>query len=187
MPLVDLCASAVVVVLGLIGNIWLLAMAGDSKDGEEAFNARLVLGIEFVIALAWLLARLRVRQLSQWEEMLAQQLRYCLPSAPQPVREYHFSTSRKWRFDFAWPAEQLAVEVEGGVWLGGGGHYNRGRGAGGGHQRGAGFTRNLEKYNTAALDGWVVLRFTDREIRSGEAVKIIDKALQLRRRARKGA
>jgi hypothetical protein len=41
----------------------------------------------------------------------------CLRAAglPEPIREYRFAPSRRWRFDFAWPAAMLAVEVEGGA------------------------------------------------------------------------
>jgi very-short-patch-repair endonuclease len=63
------------------------------------------------------------------------------------VQEHRFS-ERKWRFDFAWPAKALAVELEGGSWV-------RGR-----HNRPQGFENDCEKYNAAALLGWRVLRFT---------------------------
>jgi len=67
---------------------------------------------------------------------------------PQPVREYRFHQTRKWRFDFAWVRERVAVEVEGGTW-------DRGR-----HTRGAGYAGDCAKYNAAVLGGWRVLRFT---------------------------
>ena len=67
---------------------------------------------------------------------------------PQPVREYRFHPTRKWRFDFAWPEARIAVEVEGGTW-------ERGR-----HTRGAGYAGDCAKYNAAVLGGWRVLRFT---------------------------
>jgi len=65
---------------------------------------------------------------------------------PAPEREYRFH-QRRWRFDFAWPAERVAVEIEGAV-------YTRGR-----HTRGAGFSADCVKYNEAAAAGWCVLRF----------------------------
>ena len=37
------------------------------------------------------------------------------------VREHRFAPPRRWRFDLAWPAERLAVEVDGGRWQSGGG------------------------------------------------------------------
>ena len=67
---------------------------------------------------------------------------------PQPVREYRFHPTRKWRFDFAWVRERVAVEIEGGAW-------SQGR-----HTRGAGFSEDCAKYNAATCAGWSVLRFT---------------------------
>lgn len=79
-------------------------------------------------------------------------------------REHRFHPVRKWRLDFAWPAQQLAVEVEGGVWTGGR------------HTRGAGFVKDMEKYNQATLLGWRVLRVTPADIKSGKAVELIKAA-----------
>jgi hypothetical protein len=73
--------------------------------------------------------------------------------------------ARMWRFDFAWPAHMLAVEVDGGTW------------AGGRHTRGAGFERDCEKVNEAVLRGWRVLRFTTKQVDSGEALAWIERAL----------
>lgn len=67
---------------------------------------------------------------------------------PTPVAEYRFAAPRKWRFDRAWVAHKVAVELEGGVWT-------RGR-----HVRPAGFLADIEKYNHAAASGWRVLRYT---------------------------
>jgi very-short-patch-repair endonuclease len=80
-------------------------------------------------------------------------------------REYRFHPIRKWRFDFAFPAQGLAVEIEGGVWTGGR------------HTSGAGFTKDMEKYNTAALRGWRLLRFTPRQVKLGVALAYIKEAL----------
>ena len=84
---------------------------------------------------------------------------------PEPEREYRFHDTRKWRFDFAWPLDQLAVEVEGGVWT-------KGR-----HTRGAGFIKDCEKYNAAAELGWIVLRYPAPLIHSGEALAQIERVL----------
>lgn len=65
---------------------------------------------------------------------------------PAPHQEFRFDLTRRWRFDWAWPAYLVALETEGGVWT-------RGR-----HTRGIGFVRDMEKYNAAALAGWRVLR-----------------------------
>ena len=82
-----------------------------------------------------------------------------------PEKEYRFHETRRWRFDFAYPEQQLAVEVEGGTW------------AGGRHTRGSGYEKDCEKYNEAALRGWSVLRFTGSMIKSGKAVEILKEAL----------
>lgn len=66
---------------------------------------------------------------------------------PAPQREYLFHPSRQWRLDFAWPAQLVAVEIEGGIW-------KKGR-----HVRGRGYRDDLEKYNALALAGWRLLRF----------------------------
>ncbi len=65
-------------------------------------------------------------------------------------KEYKFHPKRKWRFDFADPANKVAVEIDGGVF------------AGGRHTRGAGFRADCEKINAAAVLGWRVLRYVDK-------------------------
>lgn len=65
---------------------------------------------------------------------------------PIPESEYRFSNERMWRFDFAYPESKLAIEIEGGIW------------SGGRHTNPKGFEDDCEKYNTAALLGWYVLR-----------------------------
>lgn len=84
-----------------------------------------------------------------------------------PVGEYRFHPVRRWRFDWAWPAQQIALEVEGGVFI-------RGR-----HSRGLGMVKDMEKYNAAAALGWRVLRVTPKQVQSGEALKTVTEALAL--------
>lgn len=67
---------------------------------------------------------------------------------PEPLSEHRFDAGRRWRFDFAWPAAKVALEVEGGVF------------SGGRHTRGKGFLGDMEKYNRATVMGWKVLRCT---------------------------
>ena len=86
---------------------------------------------------------------------------------PAPTPEFRFAPPRRWRFDWAWPDRKLAVEVEGGV-------FTRGR-----HTRGVGFVKDMEKYNTATLLGWRVLRFTPSQIADGTAITAIPHALDL--------
>ncbi len=79
-------------------------------------------------------------------------------------REYKFHPVRKWRFDFAWTDIQLAVEVEGATW------------AQGRHTRGSGFEKDCEKYNTAVLLGWRVLRVPSGWVDDGRALDVIERA-----------
>jgi very-short-patch-repair endonuclease len=100
---------------------------------------------------------------SQLEETLALHMRAVGLS---PEREYRFHPVRKWRFDFAFPDQKIAVECEGGTWM-----------KKGGHTTGVGFEKDCYKYNRAALEGWAVLRFTGRMIVSGDALAHIEQAL----------
>lgn len=87
----------------------------------------------------------------------------------QPVLEHRFHPTRRWRFDFAWPDLRIAAEVEGGVWT-------RGR-----HTRGAGFTSDAEKYNTAAALGWTVLRFPPALVRNWEGARQVQRVIAQRK------
>ena len=81
-----------------------------------------------------------------------------------PKAEYRFLKKRRFRFDFAWPDRMIAMEVEGGVWMKGGG----------GHTTGKGYTRDLEKYNLATLHGWEVYRFTTQDVTKGIAIAFMN-------------
>ena len=78
----------------------------------------------------------------------------------RPLSELAFDPNRRWRLDYAFPAVRLAVEQEG---------------IGGRHQRTAGFLKDMEKYNALTLAGWSLLRFTTKQMRSGEAAEAIAK------------
>ena len=86
---------------------------------------------------------------------------------PLPTPEYAFAKDdgRRWRLDFAWPAQRLALEVEGGVWV-------QGR-----HTRGSGFMRDMEKYNTAAAKGWRVIRCVPGDLCSFGTIDLINRSL----------
>jgi very-short-patch-repair endonuclease len=100
---------------------------------------------------------------SRLEDDLAFQIRAV--GLPEPVREFRFC-DRRFRFDFAWPTWKLACEVDGGVW-------SNGR-----HTRGAGFERDADKGNLAILNGWRVLHYTAKHIKSGEAVRQIEQMMR---------
>lgn len=79
--------------------------------------------------------------------------------------EHQFHPKRKWRFDLAIPSVKLAVEIEGAV-------YSNGR-----HTRGSGFLKDIEKYNTAAIMGWTLLRFTHVSHTNKEIIETVKKIL----------
>lgn len=101
-------------------------------------------------------------RMSQLELILETQMRLV---GLDPEREYRFDPERRWRADFAFPTAKVLVEVEGG-------HWTNGR-----HVRGSGFEKDCEKYNRAQELGWIVLRYTSRMIKSGEALQQIERVL----------
>lgn len=72
--------------------------------------------------------------------------------------QYQFHPTRKWAFDFAWPQRKVALEVEGGTRTGGR------------HVRGDGYAADCEKYNSAVLAGWRLIRATGEQVKSGKAL-----------------
>jgi very-short-patch-repair endonuclease len=100
---------------------------------------------------------------SDAEEALAQQI--YLVGLPVPDREYVFAKPRRYRFDFAWPDKMVAVEVEGGRWVGGR------------HTSPVGFGKDCEKYSEAAARGWRIVRVTPEMIEDGTALGYIERAL----------
>jgi DNA-binding CsgD family transcriptional regulator len=115
---------------------------------------------------------------------------------PLPVPNFEFHEGRGWKFDRAWPPHQVAVELEGGQ------HgrkvvcHNCGaivrsitKGGIGGEVRAAGwhghegrFVSDREKYNVAALDGWLLLRFVHDDVVGDpfSMVEVIRQALENR-------
>jgi hypothetical protein len=80
---------------------------------------------------------------------------------PLPEYEFAFHATRDWRFDYAWPAQMVALEVDGGIWTGGR------------HTRGAGWLKDTEKLNTAASMGWRLLRTTPDGLHSADTLAAI--------------
>ena len=104
---------------------------------------------------------------SKLEDELLAQLK--LLKVKKPVREYRFSNTRRFRFDFAWPQEKVACEVQGGIWVGGR------------HNRGKGYENDCDKLNLCQLDGWLLLYVTTTHIARGDAAELIRKALKVRK------
>jgi hypothetical protein len=86
---------------------------------------------------------------------------------PTPTAEFRFHPERRWRFDWAWPAQKLALEVNGGAFLATGGR----------HTRGAGFRADNEKFSEAAILGWRVLYVLPEHLADGRALMLAERAL----------
>ncbi len=84
---------------------------------------------------------------------------------PAPVREHRFHPVRRWRFDYAWPEQRVALEVDGGVWTGGR------------HTRGAGFIKDMEKLNAATVAGWRVVRVVPGKLCASATVGMLESLL----------
>lgn len=84
------------------------------------------------------------------------------------AEEVRFHPSRKWRFDLAWPAQKIAVEIQGGIFIRGG------------HSRGVGQEADMEKFNEAQAMGWRVFQFTPEQVfsRDGEASMFLRRVLR---------
>lgn len=85
---------------------------------------------------------------------------------PLPTTEYQFHPERKWRFDLAWPDQKLAMEVEGGIWTGGR------------HVSAAGFFKDMEKKNAAAVLGWRILYITPKAVGTLIMTQLVKDALK---------
>ena len=85
------------------------------------------------------------------------------------VKEHMFHWTRKWRFDYAIPDLKVAIEIDGAVW-----DYGR-------HNRPQGYINDMEKLNTAASMGWLVLRFTTDDRLKASTLALIMDTINLRK------
>ena len=97
-------------------------------------------------------------------------LNYLQQQFPQEevVKELQFHPDRKWRFDYAFPSRKIAIEIDGAIWT-------LGR-----HNRPRGYLNDMEKLNTAASMGWLVLRFSTDERFYLSTRRLIDVTLEQR-------
>ena len=89
-----------------------------------------------------------------------------------PEVEFRFCQERKWRFDFAWPDEKVAVEIDGGAWKAGGGRHGQ--------------DGDREKLNHASAMGWLCFRFSGAMLRDDPVgcVEIVARTLEARKEGR---
>lgn len=99
---------------------------------------------------------------------------------PPFVRDHKFAVAamkRRWKFDFAWLEQKVAVEVEGlNVRQNAAGEWQ----LSGRHATVTGFREDCVKYNAAALLGWIVLRFVSNQVSSDYGVQATMRALSMR-------
>ena len=81
---------------------------------------------------------------------------------PPLEREVKFHASRRWRADFAHMGSRTLIEIEGGIFIPGGGRHNRG----------GGYAKDAEKYLEAVLAGWTVIRLTEKQLEIGSIERI---------------
>jgi hypothetical protein len=96
-------------------------------------------------------------------------LRLLVRKWPGAVAEHRFHGTRRWRFDYAWPERRIAVEYEG-IFA------SKSR-----HTTATGYSNDAEKYSTAAVLGWCVIRVTAPMIRDGRAADLIELAHEARK------
>jgi very-short-patch-repair endonuclease len=104
------------------------------------------------------------KELSEGEETFWLHCRARLKN--EPLREVKLIPGREWRFDFFFPEQSLAIEIDGGT------AYGMSR-----HSRGRGYENDARKLNSAAAQGIRVLRFTSEMVKSGEAIKTVIEVL----------
>lgn len=111
-------------------------------------------------------AQPQVQSKSLLEEGFLNLLR--ITNMPAPIRNYRFHATRGWLLDFAWPEQLVAVEIEGGT-------RRKSR-----HTSPDGYQEDCIKYNSAALDGWLLLRYTGRDLKSRpiQVIEELQQALQ---------
>lgn len=84
---------------------------------------------------------------------------------PIPEPEFQFHPKRKWKFDYAWEEYKIALEVEGGIFTGGR------------HTRPKGFIGDMEKYNSAAVLGWRIIRVQPKELETKKTIDLLKEIL----------
>ena len=83
--------------------------------------------------------------------------------------EWKFHPTRRWRFDYALPSLKIAIEIDGGIFLGGR------------HSGGVGQLRDMEKSNAAASLGWLVFHYMPQDKFSMLLREEVANAIKLRK------
>src|SRR5262245_430569 len=92
-----------------------------------------------------------------------------LAGLPTPEAEVAFASPRRWRFDWAFKDQQIAIEYQGGNYTGKGGHNTV-----------KGLRNDYEKFSEAAIRGWLLILIDSGSVRDGRAVTWVERALRAR-------
>ncbi len=84
------------------------------------------------------------------------------------AREFRFHPTRRWCVDAVILSHMLAIEIEGGFFLPGGGR----------HTRGAGAREDCVKYSELCIAGFRLLRVLPEWVPSGHAFGLVERALK---------
>lgn len=105
--------------------------------------------------------------------------RYCQAAGlPVPVPEYRFHGQRRWRIDYAFVAERVALEVEGASWGTGPACHACGQRRAGAHTRGGHFRSDIAKYNALAGMGWRLVRTTPEDLYAPDLISTLRAAIR---------
>lgn len=96
-------------------------------------------------------------------------LRLILADGYDVRMEHRFHPKRKWRFDIAVLNPLVAIEIDGGGWVGGA------------HHRAAGRDNDNEKDAAAFALGWRVLRVSWTHVKNGQAYELLTQILNFER------
>ena len=84
---------------------------------------------------------------------------------PEPLLQFKFLDDRRYKADFAWPAIQLLVEVDGGT-------FSKGR-----HSRPTGRSNDCVRDIEALLAGFTTVRLTTDLVESGQGADLVQQVI----------
>lgn len=91
---------------------------------------------------------------------------------PRWRREFMFHSTRRWKFDFAWPELMVACEIEGGT-----GWKVNGKSIRGSHVTPLGYRKDCMKYSEGAIAGWCVVRGDAKMVKDGTLLRLVELAI----------
>jgi len=145
---------------------WTLEQARETKAGKVFFDrqGKPALKVEYTKPAESKRKKNRIASGTKYNTTVVKQyFKEC--GLPEPEVEFRFHPKRKWKFDFAFPQQRVALEVEGGIFT----H--------GAHGAISGVLRDIQKYNAAATMGWLMLRCLPVNICMQETVEMVRQTL----------